>query len=117
VSTVLPWIDAHARRGARIYFHEVTWAAYRWYQREGWLRRDIRWANDPAHADLATYLYHQEFRDREFEIWTDLGVRAPSAGFYLDGVPLAVVYARKGATVPGPRPGPGAAPGAAPRTP
>ena len=67
VSTVLPWIDAHARRGARIYFHEVTYAAYRWYQREGWLRRDLRWANDPAQSDLSTYLYHQEFRDREFE--------------------------------------------------
>lgn len=96
VSGVLPWLNENAPRGARVYFHEVTFASYRWYQRDGLLRPDLRYAPSVEASDLAAYQYHQEFRDREFEIWSVYGTRVPRTGLYLDEVPLVVVYARPG---------------------
>ncbi len=94
VTEVLPWINAHAPRGARVFFHEVTYAAFRWYQRDGRLRSDLRYAQRPERSDLAAYQYHQEFRDIEYRIWTAYGTDRPVTGFYLDEVPIVLVYAR-----------------------
>ena len=94
VTGVLPWINAHAPRGARVWLHEVNGLSFRDYQRNGMLRQDLRPAWGPGDADLAAYQYHQEFREQEFELWQAFGTRTPVTGLYLDETPQVVVYQR-----------------------
>jgi hypothetical protein len=96
VTGVLPWLNAHAARGARVFFHEVNVESYRAYQQAGALRADIRYASGPSDADYAALQWHREFRDREPETWNAFGTRIPATGLYLDEVPQVVVYARPG---------------------
>lgn len=93
VTGVLPWINAHASRGAGLYLHEVNGYSFRDYQENGWLRSDLRSAG-PETAELAAYQYHQEFREQELEIWNAFGTERPVTGLYLDETPQVVVYRR-----------------------
>ena len=96
VTAVLPWLNAHAPRGARVFFHEVNPESYRAYQQAGMLRADIQYASGPWDAQYAALQWHREFRDREPETWNAFGTRTPATGFYLDETPQVVVYARPG---------------------
>ena len=51
VTAVLPWLNAHAPRGARVFFHEVNSESFHAYQENGWLRRDISYAWSPRDLD------------------------------------------------------------------
>jgi hypothetical protein len=96
VTGVLPWLNAHCPRDARVYFHEVNVESYRAYVQAGMLRADIRYAAGPAQADYVALQWHREFRDREPETWNAFHTRRPATGLYLDEVPQIVVYARPG---------------------
>ncbi|HYY52609.1 MAG TPA: hypothetical protein VE755_07045, partial [Myxococcales bacterium] len=96
VTAVLPWLNAHAPRGARVFFHEVNYQSYRAYQQAGMLRSDIQYAFGPADAQYAALQWHREFRDREPETWNAFGTRTPATGLYLDESPQVIVYARPG---------------------
>ena len=96
VTAVLPWLNAHAPRGARVFFHEVNVESYRAYQQAGALRADIVYAGGPGEADYAALQWHREFRDREPETWDAFGTTMPATGLYLDETPQIVVYARPG---------------------
>jgi hypothetical protein len=94
LSGVLPWINANARPGERIYFHENHGGQLRDLQRNGMLRTDVQPVGGPEQADLVVYQYHQEFRDAEFLTWQSLGTFRPVTGLYLDETPQLVVYRR-----------------------
>jgi len=96
VTAVLPWLNAHAPRGARVFFHEVNLESYRAYQQAGLLRGDIQYAAGPWDAHYAALQWHREFRDREPETWNAFGTKTPATGLYLDEAPQVVVYARPG---------------------
>jgi hypothetical protein len=96
VTAVLPWLNAHAPRGARVFFHEVNFQSYRAYQQAGMLRDDIQYALGPADAQYAAIQWHREFRDREPETWNAFGTHVPATGLYLDETPQVIVYARPG---------------------
>ncbi|SET25246.1 ArnT family glycosyltransferase [Stigmatella erecta] len=96
VTGVLPWLNANAKPGARVYFHEVTGYSVRDYQRNGMLRPDLQAVWSPFEADLVAYQYHQEFRYQEFEIWQAFGTRTPVTGLYVDETPHIIVYQRPG---------------------
>jgi len=96
VTGVLPWLNSHCPRGARVYFHEINVESYRTYILVGMLRDDIRYAPGPAESDYAALQWHREFRDREPETWNAFGTHQPAYGFYLDETPQVVVYARPG---------------------
>lgn len=95
VTGVLPWINAHAPRGARLYLHEVNGLSFRDYQRNGMLRADLV-SSGPFVADVAAYQYHQEFREHEVSLWQAFETLRPVAGLYLDETPQVVVYLRRG---------------------
>jgi len=95
VTGVLPWINAHAPRDARVYLHEVNGYSFRDYQRNGMLRPDLRPAGGPGDAELAAYQYHQEFREQEMNIWQAFGTTKPVFGLYVDETPQVVVYRRR----------------------
>jgi 4-amino-4-deoxy-L-arabinose transferase-like glycosyltransferase len=94
VTGVLPWINEHAPRNARVWLHEVTGLAFRDYQRNGLLRADLRAAGGPGDSDIAAYQYHQEFREHEFNIWDAYGTTRPVTGLYVDETPQVIVYQR-----------------------
>lgn len=94
VTGVLPWINEHAPRGARLYLHEVNGYSFRDYQKNGMLRADLRPVGNPYGADVAAYQYHQEFREHEFNIWEAFGTTKPVHGLYVDETPQVVVYTR-----------------------
>lgn len=95
VTGVLPWINEHAPRNARVWLHEVTPLAFRYYQENGYLRPDLRMANGPDDSEIAAYQYHQEFREQEFAIWQAYGTTKPEMGLYLDETPQVMVYRRR----------------------
>ena len=94
LSGVLPWLNANARQGERVYFHENHGGQIRDNQRNGMLRADIVAVGTANEADLAIYQYHQEFRETEFNIWQALGTFRPVYGLYLDETPQLVIYRR-----------------------
>ncbi|WP_164010274.1 ArnT family glycosyltransferase [Pyxidicoccus trucidator] len=94
VTGVLPWINAHAKPGARLFLHEVHHGSFRDYQRNGMLRNDLRQVGSPSDADIVAYQYHQEFREHEFLTWQSFGTRTPVTGLYLDETPQVIVYVR-----------------------
>jgi 4-amino-4-deoxy-L-arabinose transferase-like glycosyltransferase len=94
VTGVLPWINEHAKPGARVYLHEVTGYSFQHYQENGMLRRDLQPVWSPFDADIVAYQYHQEFREQEFNTWQAFGTRTPVTGLYLDETPQIVVYQR-----------------------
>lgn len=91
---VLGWINAQARPGERVYLHENHGGQIADYQRNGMLRRDLRFVGSPFEADLVAYQYHQEFREAEFNTWEALATTRPVYGLYLDETPQVVVYRR-----------------------
>jgi 4-amino-4-deoxy-L-arabinose transferase-like glycosyltransferase len=94
VTGVLPWVDANARSGARVWLHEVNGLSFRDYQRNEMLRKDVMPVGGPEDADLAAIQYHQEFREQEVLVWQAFGTTIPSMGLYLDETPQVVVYRR-----------------------
>ncbi|MGV3622232.1 MAG: ArnT family glycosyltransferase [Archangium sp.] len=94
LSGVLPWINANARPGERIFFHENHGGQIRDLQRNGMLRTDITPVGGPDQAQMVVYQYHQEFREAEFNTWQSFGTARPVYGLYLDETPQIVVYRR-----------------------
>ncbi len=95
VTGVLPWLNEHAPKNARIYFHEVTWDSFVAYKKAKMLREDIQMAGDIKGSQLAVYQYMPEFRGTEYDIWNEYGTRVPAHGLYLDETPQIVVYQRR----------------------
>lgn len=93
VTGVLPWVNANAPKGARVWLHEVV--SFRDYQRNGMLRADLQPANGPADADVAVVQYHQEFREHEVAVWQAFGTTRPVTGLYIDETPQVAVYQRR----------------------
>lgn len=91
---VLPWLNANARPGERVYLHENHGGQVRDYQRNGMLRSDLIVVGSPYEADIVAYQYHQEFREHEYMTWQAFGTTRPVTGLYLDETPQVVVYRR-----------------------
>ncbi len=95
VTGVFDWINQNAPPNAQLYLHEVTAAAFRAYQNNGMLRRDLQYTPTIARSQIAAYQYMPEFRDIEFQIWNHYGTQTPVTGLYLDETPQIIVYQRK----------------------
>jgi len=89
---VLDWVNEHARKNARVFFHDTNYDSYLMYLRDGLLRPDIRYEHNIDKSDLALFHHHAEFLDREQHIWLAYGTGVPVYGRYLDGVPILSVY-------------------------
>ena len=95
VSGVLTWLNANAREGDRVYFHECHNLQTRDYGENKMVRKDLRFVGSPWEADIVLYQYHQEFREAEFNTWQAFGTTQPVAGLYVDETPQIVVYRRR----------------------
>lgn len=89
---VLPWINKNVPPGKRLYLHEVNGECFRTYQRDGYLRSDIKMSWLPEHADFTAYQYHREFTNIEYRLWQENRSKKVLHGLYIDEVPIVLVY-------------------------
>ncbi|MFO0582093.1 MAG: hypothetical protein U0229_07475 [Anaeromyxobacter sp.] len=94
---VLEALALRARPGARVAFLGVAPEAVRAWTRAGLVRSDLSIVPGAEEADLAVVPLDGAGRDAEYRVLAALRSDRPVAGFYVDEVPLAVVYARAGA--------------------
>jgi len=92
---VLPWINKNIPPGKRLYLHEVNGECFRTYQRDGYLRADIKMSWMPEHADYTAYQYHREFTNIEYSLWHENGSKKTEHGLYIDEVPIVLVYRKR----------------------
>ncbi len=95
---ILPWIDAHARPGAPVYWHDTNTAQQNMNVREGRLRPDIRDSGmeEPGvrASDIAMVIHEKHFNKYEYWIWDFYGTARPSLVLDDEGVPIVTVYER-----------------------
>jgi 4-amino-4-deoxy-L-arabinose transferase-like glycosyltransferase len=95
---VLPWINAHARPGAPVYWHDTNQAQLNMDVREKRLRNDI--GNTPLEepgvraSDIALVIHERHFSKYEYWIWDFYGTARPSLVLDDEGVPIVTVYQR-----------------------
>ncbi len=92
----LPALNERARPNALAFWHDATKWSYDAYQREGWLRKDIRYTGDWTAAYSDWGLYHDQ-RDKfweELDVWRAYGTDWPVDGVFVDGVQLLGLYGR-----------------------
>jgi 4-amino-4-deoxy-L-arabinose transferase-like glycosyltransferase len=106
---VLPWLNAHAPKGALAFWHDATSGAIQAYQRDGALRPDVRYTGDwtAPYSDFSIYCDERAKYPEELDIWREYGSDWPVTGHFVDGVQLVGVYQRKAPPVAPPVP-PGA---------
>ncbi len=93
----LAFVNRRAARGARVWFHNSAWGAYRMYQREGWFRRDLAYHGTPKGSSLGFYHHQKDHDDYELDCMQDYGVAAPERQVQVEGVPVLSVYVRPSA--------------------
>ncbi|MCO4760435.1 MAG: glycosyltransferase family 39 protein [Myxococcales bacterium] len=93
-------VNRRAPKNARIWFHNSAWGAFRMYQREGWFRRDLSYANKPAEAKLGFFHHQRAHDDYELECQQAFGTVAPIAQVHSEGVPILSIYQRPGLDQP-----------------
>jgi hypothetical protein len=93
VTGVLPWINQNVPPGKRLCLHEVNGECFRTYQRDGYLRSDVKMSWLPEHADFTAYQYHREFTNIEYRLWQQNRSKKTEHGLYIDEVPIVLVYA------------------------
>jgi hypothetical protein len=96
-AALLRKVNERAAAGARVWWAGAAPEAVALYARDGLVRRDLAVASGPEDADLAVVTLDGGSRDAEYRAWAALRTARPAAGVYADEVPLAFVYARRGA--------------------
>jgi hypothetical protein len=65
------------------------------YQRDGFLRKDINYANEPDNATAATFHFQKGYMKDLYKTWRWLGNRIARHGTYIDEVPMVQTYVRQ----------------------
>ena len=89
---VVPFLNAHAPEGGRVWICDTIPTAFSMLQRDGRLRRDIQIAWDLQSADYAIVQHEQHFNIVDFQIWEAYGHVDPVYVLTYDGVPIVSVY-------------------------
>jgi hypothetical protein len=91
----LDQVNRRASRGAAVYFHDAAWGAFQMYQREGWLRRDVRFTSDAGDSAQLGIIHHgKDLDDYELDMMRNFKWRTPVLQSSVDGVPIVSLYQR-----------------------
>lgn len=93
--SVTDLLNASLPPGAAVFSHDTAPGAFAMLQRDGRLRRDLRFVESPEGADAALYHHEPHMAIVEYAIWVALGTNAPVAVRGPDGVPTVLVYLKK----------------------
>jgi hypothetical protein len=92
----LPFINERAPKGGRVHFGDTNLDDYRAYQKDGLLRRELRWAGTVAGADIASVQPQGEFKDQWMDVLNEWDVLGPDEVVHIEGVPLLTVTLEPG---------------------
>jgi 4-amino-4-deoxy-L-arabinose transferase-like glycosyltransferase len=90
--SLVPWFNAHARQGARVWICDSVPTAWQMLIRDHRLRPDIGMAWDLGSADYAIVHHEQHFNIVDYQIWEAYGHVDPVYVLTYDGVPIVSVY-------------------------
>jgi hypothetical protein len=95
---ILPWLNAHARPNAPVYWHDTNQDQLNMHVREGRLRPDLgnTGLEEPGVriSDIAMVIHEKHFNKYEYWIWDFYGTAHPSLVLDDEGVPIVTVYER-----------------------
>jgi len=95
---LLPWINAHARPDAPIYWHDTNQAQINLYVRTGQARADLRntGLEEPGvkASDLGIVIHEKHFAKYEYWFWDFYGTTRPSVVLTHEDVPIVTLYER-----------------------
>ena len=88
---VLPEVNEKTRRNARIHFGDTNYDDWRFYRRDGMLRKDIGFAKSVRAADLASVQPQGEFKSQWMDVRNEWQVDGPDRVVHIEGVPLSTL--------------------------
>ena len=96
---LLPWLNRHLERAARLYPHDMNTDSIIYYKRDGLMRKDIAdvWQlEEPGmrQSDWALVIHEKHFNRYDPALWEIYGTLRPVQVLDLEGVPLVTVYHR-----------------------
>jgi hypothetical protein len=95
---LLPWIDQHAPKNARIYWHDTNQSQINMYVRTGRARSDLQNSGmeEPGvqSSQLGLILYEKHFSKYEYWHWDFYGTTKPSVVLTDEDVPMVTLYER-----------------------
>ena len=89
---VTGYLNATAKRNARVYLHDTSPFAWDMLYADRRLRLDIRSAQTIAGADFGLYHHEMHMQGQEYQNWVAFGTVRPDFMAGLDGVPVIWVY-------------------------
>jgi 4-amino-4-deoxy-L-arabinose transferase-like glycosyltransferase len=92
---VAPYLNAHAKRGARVYVHDTAWQSWELMVADGIVRRDLVGVGSADEADFILYHHEMHMQGQEYQAWVSAGTIAPVALAGPDGVPVVALYERR----------------------
>lgn len=94
----LPWLNEHAPKRARIYFHDTNTPIENMNVREGLMRHDFvdTGLEEPGvrASQIAMVIHEKHFNKYEYWIWDFYGTTQPALVLADEGVPIVTVYER-----------------------
>lgn len=90
--SLAPWLNRVVSPRGAVQLHDTLYESYRMLQRDGRLRRDIRYAATPASAELALVHHEQHWAFLEYAIWDTYRTAVPRKVLTHQGVPIVTVY-------------------------
>ncbi len=90
----LEFINKNLPPNSSVYFQRTNYDSYRMYQRDGFLRKDINYANEPNNATAATFHFQKGYMKDLYKTWMEFGNKVARHGTYIDEAPMVQTYIR-----------------------
>ena len=87
--------ELNARAPARVFLHDMTYAAWNMHIRDGVLKSSLYGTNSVTESDLALYHHEPHMGRVEYQTWVAYGTATPAAIGAYQGVPVIWMYDRK----------------------
>ena len=93
---VLPAVNERVEKRGYVFWHKATKWATDAYQRDGLLRKDVRYTGDwtAEFSDWAVYHDQREKTPEELDVWRAYGTELPVDGHFIDGLQIMALYRR-----------------------
>jgi hypothetical protein len=94
--SALEWLNKAVAPRGRVFFHDTAWDAFRMYQRDGTLRKDVLWHGQVEGSDVAMVHWEHHMAGYEYAIWTAYDTVSPAEVVTHQGVPILLIYSSQG---------------------
>ncbi len=91
----LEYLKKNLPPNSSVYFQRTNYDSYRMYQRDGFLRKDINYANEPDNATAATIHFQKAHMKDLYRTFRYFNNKVAGHGTYIDEVPMVQTYIRK----------------------